>query len=312
VSPCALPPEVGAVVSMRQSPGFMLRVLIAGCGYVGSVLAGRLAADGCEVWGLRRKVGALPRGVRPLAADLTRAGALVDLPVGIDCAVYAVAAKAFDEAAYRATYLDGLGNLLRALSDMGERPRRIFFTSSTSVYGQRRGEWVDESSPTYPLGFSGEIMLLAERLLLGSPFPATVLRLGGIYGPGRARLIDRVRSGRASCRPGPPHYTNSIHRDDAAGALRHLMRLENPESLYLGVDCEPADERDVFGWLAETMMLPPPGSPAEGEAPPPRRAGSKRCRNARLLESGYRFRYPSFREGYGALLRRSSARPDDL
>jgi len=307
----APPSEVRAVAVMRQSPGDMSRVLIAGCGYVGGALAERLLVDGCQVWGLRRSVGALPRGVRRLVGDLTRPGALVDLPVGVDYAIYAAGAKVRDEAAYRATYLDGLGNLLRALSDMGERPRRVFFTSSTAVYGQKRGEWVDESSPTYPMGFPGEILLLAERLLLGSAFPATVLRLGGIYGPDRTRIIDRVRSGQASYPSGPPHYTNRIHRDDAAGALRHLMRLEDPESLYLGVDCEPADERDVYGWLAETMAVPPPRSPAEGEAEAPHRAGSKRCRNARLLGSGFRFRYPSFREGYGALLRRSSASPDN-
>jgi nucleoside-diphosphate-sugar epimerase len=282
----------------------MSRVLIAGCGSVGSALAERLVADGCDVWGMRRNPGALPRGVHPLAADLTRAETLSDLPAGIDFAVYAAGAGASDEAAYRAIYLDGLGNLMRTLVDMGEKPRRVFFTSSTSVYGQKRGEWVDESSPTHPLGFSGEIMLSAERLLTGSPFAATIVRLSGIYGPGRGRLIDLVRGGRAFYRPGPHHYTNRIHSDDAAGVLRHLMRFESPEDLYLGTDCEPADEAEVYRWLAEAMAVPAPRNLSEGEAVPPRRTGSKRCRNARLLNSGYRFRYPTFREGYGALLQR--------
>jgi nucleoside-diphosphate-sugar epimerase len=261
---------------------------------------------------MRRNPGNLPRGVQPLAADLRRAATLSDLPTGIDFAVYAAGAQAADEAAYRAIYLDGLGNLMRVLADMGEKPRRVFFTSSTSVYGQRRGEWVDESSPTYPLGFSGEILLSAERLLASSPFPVTVLRLSGIYGPGRSRLIDRVRSGGAVYRPGPHHYTNRIHRDDAAGALRHLMRIESPEDLYLGTDCEPVDESEVYRWLAEAMAVPAPRNLSEGEAVPPRRTGSKRCRNARLLAGGYRFRYPTFRDGYGALLQRQSARRDDL
>lgn len=271
---------------------------------MGSALAGRLVADGSDVWGMRRSPGDLPRGVQPLAADLTRAATLSDLPAGIDSVVYAAGADASNEAAYRAIYLDGLGNLLRTLTDMGEKPRRVFFTSSTSVYGQRRGEWVDESSPTHPLGFSGEIMLSAERLLTGSPFPATVLRLSGIYGPGRNRLINRVRSGDVVYRPGPHHYTNRIHRDDAAGALRHLVRLESPEDLYLGTDCEPVDESEVFRWLADAMAVPAPRNLSEGEDVPPRRTGSKRCRNARLLASGYRFRYPTFREGYGAVLQR--------
>jgi len=281
----------------------MARVLIAGCGYVGGILGQMLVADGHQVWGLRRGAAGLPEGIRPVRGDLTRAETLGGLPEGIDFAFFTAGAKSRYERAYRSTYLDGIGNLLRALGEQGERPRRVFFTSSTSVYAQKRGEWVDEESVTAPTRFSGDILLLSERLLLASSFPATVLRLGGIYGPGRTSLIERVRGGTALRRPGPPHYTNRIHRYDAAGALRHLMtRASEPENLYLGVDGEPADESEVLCWLADRLGRP---YPPEGETSSAARrgTGSKRCRNARLLATGYRFRYPSYRGGYEALLR---------
>jgi nucleoside-diphosphate-sugar epimerase len=285
-----------------------MKTLIAGCGYVGSVLGSELASDGHEVFGLRREPQGLPQGVTPLRADLLSLESLNAIPDGLDYVVYAAAPglrrPAGDDAlrdAYRAIYLDGFDNLLRALADLGQKPRRVFFVSSTSVYGQRRGEWVDEDSSTKPERFTGDMLLLAEGLLRGSPFPGTSVRLGGIYGPGRTGLLERVRSGQARWRPGGEHFTNRIHRDDAAGALRHLIASEAPNSLYLGVDCEPAEERAVYEWLAQRLGAPAPGpgDRAGGAKPGP---GSKRCRNTRLLSTGYEFRYPSYRDGYAALI----------
>lgn len=279
-----------------------MRVLIAGCGYVGTALAERLGGEGHVVWGLRRHPEGLPPGVRPLAADLTDAGTLEGLPEGLDVIFYTAAADGFTDAGYQAVYVEGLRHLLNALRRRGQKPRRIFFTSSTVVYAQSAGEWVDEASPTTPVHFAGLRMLEAERLVLGGPFPATVLRLGGVYGPARAGLVERVRRGEAACPEGPPVYTNRIHRDDCAEALRHLMQVPQPDSIYVGVDHEPAEEGVVLRWLAEQLgvSLPPAQPPANISVR--RRRGNKRCRNTKLLASGYIFRYPTFREGYGALL----------
>jgi nucleoside-diphosphate-sugar epimerase len=279
-----------------------VRVLIAGCGYVGSALARRLADARCEVFGLRRTPSGLPDGIRPIAADLSVRATLRVLPADLGAVVYTAAADGFHEAAYRAAYVDGLRNLLAALEEQAQSPRRILFTSSTAVYGQSNGEWIDEASPTAPRRFSGRCLLEGEQLVLASRYPSLVVRLGGIYGPGRTRLIENVRSGKARLREGPPHYTNRIHRDDCAGVLEHLLGLEAPQRLYLGVDCEPADEALVLHWLAERLGVPlPPLEPERGTANG-RSPGSKRAANDRLLASGYRFIYPTFREGYGALL----------
>lgn len=184
---------------------------------------------------------------------------------------------------------------------MRPQPQRLLFTSSTAVYGQQAGEWVDESSPTEPADFAGQRLLEGEALVRSAPFPGTVLRLGGIYGPGRSSLIERARGGVSSA----SGYTNRIHRDDAAAALAHLAALPQVEGTLIGVDSEPALACEVLSWLAQRLELP---APRPGVVPSARAArGSKRCRNARLLATGFRFRYPTYREGYAALLAEHSA-----
>lgn len=223
------------------------------------------------------------------------------LPLDIDAVVYTAGAGAPTEAAYRAAYLDGVDRLFRVLRERGEVPGRVVFCSSTAVYAHTRGEWIDEESPARPTRFSGELLLAAERMLQAVVRGAIVVRLGGIYGPGRTRLIDRVRSGEARTRS-KPHYTNRIHRDDAAGVLELLALAEDPRhACYLGVDDEPADEAEVLRHLARRLRVPEP-MPAEAPSETPERAGSKRCRNDRIRSEGYRFAYPSFREGYAAMI----------
>lgn len=280
------------------------RVLIAGCGYVGTALATGLAAQRHTVWALRRSHANWPRRVDGIAGDLTDPTALRDLPPKLDYVFYTAAASQRSDQGYREAYVVGLANLLTALERQQPPPRRILFTSSTAVYAQSSGEWVDERSPTEPAEFAGLRMLEAERLLRGCPFDHVVLRLGGIYGPGRTRLIDQVRRGEAALSPGPPRYTNRIHRDDAAAALVHLMRLPQTDRVYLGVDHDPADVSEVYRWLADALSLSPPPIAAAPAGRPA--AANKRCRNARLLATGFGFRYPTFREGYSALLAETS------
>ena len=275
-----------------------VRTLIAGCGYVGIALGERLAADGHEVWGLRSRPAPLPDGVRPIVADLGVPSDLARLPGVIDFVVYLVSPRGGDDALYRAAYVDGLTNLLTALEAADERPRHVLMASSTAVYGQNRGEWVDESSPTEPAHFSGRRLLEGEARLAASSFRSTALRFGGIYGPRRTGLVERVRTGAARFRPG--HYTNRIHRDDCVGAIVHLLALENAQDRYVGVDTEPATEEAVQHWLAEALGVPASRAAEPGDASAHR--GSKRCRNTRLLDSGYQFRHPTFREGYRAVL----------
>jgi nucleoside-diphosphate-sugar epimerase len=291
---------------------------MAGCGDLGTEAGLRFAAAGHRVVGWRRSPEKLPEEIEGVAADLTSAN-LPSIPPDTSAVVIAVAAESSTEAAYRAAYVDGLGNVLNALERDDVRPRRVLFVSSTAVYGD--GGWVDEDTTPAPGGFSGRIILEAEELLRGhfegTGTDAVTLRLGGIYGPGRTRLIDQVRSGSAVI-PAEVRYTNRIHRDDAAAAIVHLCNMEfTPRPVYLGVDNHPADMGEVLRFLAEELGLPhPPVAPRESEASAgqagrvrqPGRGGNKRCSNKRLLGTGFEFSFPTYREGYRAILEGKGAR----
>ena len=279
----------------------MARVLIAGCGYVGSALGDLLVGRGDVVWGLRRRVPGLSARIRAVEADLGIPSTLSELPRDLDYVVFAASPGGSEDLLYRRCYVEGLRNLLDALVERDQYPKRILLASSTAVYGQDAGEEVDETSATEPTHFSGVRLLEAERLLANGPFPATVVRFGGIYGPRRTRMIDGVRAGRAHYRAEPPQYTNRIHRDDCAGVFAHLMDREDAPPVVLGVDDEAAPERVVLEWIAGVLGTQAP-RPAEDAVPEPARRGNKRCRNALLRATGYEFRYPTFREGYAKLI----------
>ena len=276
-------------------------VLIAGCGDVGSRLATQLLGFGWEVHGLRRDISRLPEGVIGVAGNLFNKDCPETWPIGaVDYLVYCAAATDHDEAGYRAAYVQGLQYVLEWLNDYGQVPKRLLFVSSSSVYGQEGGEWVDETSPTAAGGFSGRLMLEAEQVALGSGIPASIVRLTGIYGPGRERLLTQVRGGYRVVTD-PPLYGNRIHADDAAGLMAFLLEADHRDvaldDVYIGVDDAPAPLADVVGWLREYL-----GVTEWAEDASVRRTGSKRCSNARARALGWAPRYPSFREGYAAIL----------
>lgn len=287
----------------------MARVLIAGCGFLGSALGLRLSGEGHSVWGLRRAAEHMPPGILSLQADLGNPESLENLPPDLDFVFYTAGADSSSEGSYRAAYLIGLENMLSALAAGGRSLRRFFFTSSTAVYGQTAGEWVDEESPAEAENHRGRIMREAEELALGGPFPATAVRMGGIYGPGRGRLIESVRRGEAAVGEGPPRYINRIHRDDCSGIFRFLMGMggtgmgTGPDALYNGVDSEPAAKCEVVRWLAGRMGAPAlPGAERAFQNIRPGEGAGKRCSNVRIRAAGYEFLYPTFRDGYGAIL----------
>ena len=199
-------------------------VVIAGCGDVGSRLASQLLASEWEVHGLRRDISRLPDGVIGIAGDLFNKDCPDTWPIGGgDYLVYCAAATDHDEAGYRAAYVQGLQHVLEWLKDYGQEPKHLLFVSSSSVYGQQQGEWVDETSETQAKGYSGQVMLEAEQIALNSGIAASIVRLTGIYGPGREWLLTQVRQGYRVAID-PPLYGNRIHVDDAAGLLAFLLR----------------------------------------------------------------------------------------
>lgn len=278
----------------------MKHLVIAGCGDVGTALAERMLQRGWQVSGLRRDPSALPEGIGRIAGDLTEAQPPSDWPAQVDYLVYCPAAGKRDPALYQRLYVDGLRHVLSWVSASDSQPKYLLQVSSTGVYGQSDGEWVTENSAAQAATTTGPLLLQAEDVALRSSVPASVVRLGGIYGPGRNRLIEQVRNG-LHVPTEPPQYTNRIHRDDAAGLLEHLLVAAAKNELlapcYLGVDNEPAALHEVAEWMAQQL-----GVSLLEQGPTANRMGSKRCSNALARESGWTPQYPSYREGYGALL----------
>ena len=272
------------------------RILLAGCGDLGLRVAARLLAAGDEVWALRRTPPAQgPRGLRWIGADLAAPQTLQGLPANLTRLVYLPAPDARDKAAYRVLFVDGLRHVLEALD--GHALRQVLLVSSSAVYGEHDGDWVDEATPPAPLGFNGALLLEAETWLAAQAVPSTVLRLAGLYGPERWQLLARLRAGTARVPRETPHWANRIHVDDAAAAILHLLRLRSPEPVYLGVDDTPLPLDELYDFLAQLIDVPPP---KEGAAPAG--VGSKRLSNARLRASGWAPQWPDARDGYAALL----------
>lgn len=273
-----------------------MTVVIAGCGDLGTEAGLRFTATGRSVLALRRSPEHLPAEITGRSIDLT--GEVPNLPSDAEIVVIALAPGSRREEAYRSVYGDAVANMIDGVARAGARPRRILLVSSTAVYGVDDGSWVDETTPVEPPSPSAAVIREGEIALHERCTQAISLRLAGLYGPGRTRLIDDVRSGSATS-PSVLRHTNRIHRDDAAGAIVHLTTMRGEaQSLYLGADDEPADRGEVLRFLADEMGVP---HPVAGEDAPAR-GRNKRCNNDRLRGTGYRFNYPSYREGYRAVL----------
>lgn len=278
------------------------RILVAGCGALGSHIASNLTAN-ARVFGLKRNPSTLPEGIEAVQADLMQAPQLAgQLPERLNAVVYCLTPNSYDDAGYQAAFVTGLNNLISALQATGQSLNRLLFVSSTGVYSQDDDSWIDEDSPTEPGRFSGKRLLEGENLALRSPWPATVIRYSGIYGPTRRRFLESVISGMINP-PSDGPFTNRIHEVDAANAAAYLIQRslagKAVAPCYVGSDSHPVRIGDIVNWIRSEVDCAEPSA----EARDGRRAGSKRCSNQRLLDSGFRFQYPGFREGYGEMIR---------
>lgn len=274
------------------------KILIAGCGYVGTALGMRLARAGDRVWGLRRNVARIPEGLQAIEADLRDSKRINEIRIDAHAVVYAAGPVSSSEKAYREAYVVGVSNLIKALQNSERAPARLIFISSTRVYGQTGGDWVNEDSPVEARGFRADMLREGESLIRASGFDSIVVRFGGIYGPGRHGSLDRALAGLPVAHGGQLLFSNRIHHDDCAGILFHLLGMKKTHPLYLGVDSDPASREEVRAWLSRRVNRKIPAPELE---PDESDRSNKRCSNKRILEAGYKFVYPSFREGFDSL-----------
>ena len=270
-----------------------MHVLIAGCGDVGSVLATSLLQDGHLVYGLKRDTSNLPDGVQPVQADLTKPETLTDLPTEIDSLVFMPTPGSRDKAGYQAIFVQGWKNLWAGLK---QTPSRTLVVSSTAVYGESDGAVVNEETRPEPTGFNGKVLLEMESVAGTYTDKLVVVRISGIYGPGRERLIRMAASSDLKVQQSPPFFTHRIHRDDAAAALKHLLEIDKPATLYVATDDQPAARYEVVEWLAKAQGQSAPIGLTDNSA-----SSGKRVNNQRLRDSGFNLAYPDYRTGYAAL-----------
>ncbi|MFB6302244.1 MAG: SDR family oxidoreductase [Haloferacaceae archaeon] len=297
----------------------MNRAVVVGCGYVGLALGRQLAARGHDVTGVRRSEAGVEAvrdaGLDAVRADATDAASLDAVP-DADWLVFAASSGGRGADAAREVYVDGLETTIRAFGDRATPPDRLVYTSSTGVYGDHDGGWVDETTPIDPTTEKTRVLADAEGIATERAgehgIDGTVVRFAGLYGPDRYRL-DRYLDG-----PVTEGYLNMIHRDDAAGVITHLLRTgRGRNETVLAVDDEPVSKWAFADWLAGECGVPKPPKRTVAErlddddlstTARRRLEASKRCSNARLRALGYEFRFPTYRRGYrpaiGAFRRR--------
>jgi nucleoside-diphosphate-sugar epimerase len=269
------------------------KLLLAGCGFLGEAAADFFSGAGWHVTALTASAeSAAQFAGKPypvLAADISSPPALAavrETHGPFDITVHCASSGRGDAEAYRHVYVDGVKALTEVFPEA-----RLLFTSSTSVYAQTSGEWVDETSPAEPERETGRALLEAEAIVHAAG--GCVLRLAGLYGPGRSVLLRKMREGSAVLERDGVRWINQIHRDDAARALLAVAQSGTPGAIYNVVDDTPATQREVYQWIADFLgcALPPPGPADLG-----RKRGwtSKRVSNARLRALGWAPQFPSY------------------
>jgi nucleoside-diphosphate-sugar epimerase len=262
--------------------------LVLGCGYLGRAVAPQWLAGGDDVVAMTRSRPAELRslGIDPILGDVTNPASL-QLP-SANTVLYAIGLDRSAGQSMRDVYLGGLNNVLNALPT----PRRFIYISSTSVYGQTDGEWVDENSPTEPAEENGRIVLECEQLLRRRLPDAILLRFAGIYGPGRLLKQAAVEKGEPLATD-PDKLINLIHVEDGARAVVAAGERGRPGATYNVCDNEPVLRRDFYKDLASLLAAPAPRF-----EPKSRDRSSRRISNRRLrTELGVELMYPDFRSG---------------
>ena len=283
-----------------------MKILLISCGDVATEAGLRFHAAGHQITAWRRDSSKLPSVFTGFNVDLLEAGSWPQIDPETDLVLFTPVPATRDVTGYERGYLQTAQQLIETLKASCPRLKRLIYVSSSAVLGGSEGQLVNETAPLEPARPTAKVLADTETLLATSGLPLTILRASGIYGPGRTRLIDQMRSGSAQL-PTQSHWTNRIHRDDLAQAIVHVASLgQKAEALYLATDSEPAQLADVYLFLAKELGTKIPETSTE--PPTSRNASDRRLNNARLLASGFIPRFPSYREGYKSILANESSR----
>lgn len=282
-----------------------MRALIIGCGYVGTALGARLVQLGHEVVGVRRS-GEPEQGLQIISADITQPAEWAKIDAAFDWVVNLVSSNKGGVDEYRQVYLEGNRNLVNWAAGRGLK--KIVYASSTSVYAQKDGSAVKESSPTEPATDTAKVLVEAEKILLQAAPALTcvILRVAGIYGPERGHLFKQYLKNEAKIPGKGERIINMIHRDDLVEVIIAALKNGRAGEIYNAVDDEPVAMINFYRWLAETLGKWMPPFAAEEEEPERKRAvTSKKVQNRKMkIELGVQLKYPTYRQGYTVEIKR--------
>ncbi|MDN5657622.1 SDR family oxidoreductase [Brevibacterium sandarakinum] len=262
-----------------------MRVLLAGCGDLGTRLGLRLVRSGHEVIGARRHPGQLPDSFETLAVDLNNPG---DTTIDdIDSVVITLTPDDYSDAGYEQTYRRGVEGLISILRS---RPKRVILVSSTRVLGSASpGETANEDTVPRPGSGPARTLWETEQLIRSTFASASIVRAAGIYGREGSRLVDGVLSGRAV---NYRRWTNRVHHRDLIRGLEALLFAPDPPQLLHAADSCPVQLGEVVEYLASALNVsPPPDLRAEPEA-------GRRIENTRFHDFLGSLDFPTFRDGY--------------
>lgn len=286
-----------------------MKTLIFGCGYLGERVARRWLDAGHQVFIVTRASERADQlrihGYHAIIADVTRPDTLRDLPV-VDCVLFAVGCDRRGQQSIHDVYAGGIQNALAALS---ANTGRFIYISTTGVYGPAGGDWVDEVTPADPRRDGGRASLAAEQLVAGHPLGkrSVILRLAGIYGPGRIPFINELRAGEPISAPATG-WLNLIHVDDAATVVvtaAEVMPLQIGPLIYCVSDGQPVERGEYYSEVARQIGAAPPRF-VEPDPKSPRAARAetnRRIANARMLaDLRVTLAYSDYRAGLTAIL----------
>lgn len=270
-------------------------MLIVGCGDLGAYVAQLLKSAGFSVYALRRSQTACST-IQMLQGDVTELESLSKLSdLAPDYLIYCVSADQRSDDAYHAQYVTGLQNILSTQKNNAAL-KAVLFVSSTRVYGQLTDAIINHQTEAKPADFGGKRLLEAEQLLDQLRCQTVALRLSGIYGEGRLRM---VRLAQQAEWPTQNAWSNRIHRNDAARFIMYLVQQlqagQTLEKHYIVTDSLPARQYTVLRWLAQQMGLRAPDQIPDD-------TGGKRLSNEAMLATGFELDYPDFKAGYASLL----------
>ena len=297
-----------------------MKVLFAGCGDIGVRTIRMLSDNGLndhwQTLAMRRKPSALPSDIEVIKGDLCDNKNFLSIldNSNVDVIVVTLTPDSMSDQGYLDSYVTGANVLKSTLKKTSYRPQLIIWISSTGVYSQSCGEWVDESSVASAKSYRGKRLLEAENLVKSISeelimdnsilMKSVIVRFSGIYGPGRGRLLNHIKEGNIAPKY-PISWTNRIHVVDCAGIITHILELyvqkKHISNLYIGTDNQPVSAYEIQSWLAKHMRVKTKEN-NEIVKNIDNKNVNRRCSNKLIKDSGYNFIFPNFKKGYTPLL----------